>query len=194
MRRSALGHRRLGTAIATAVAAAALSACGSGDSEPDMAVGSRDAAGGRAGHARPDSRPGRPDPAPLRLDGGGLGDDLKFGAPRRAVVARLSRELGAPTGSDHVGECGEGPIDFVRFGGLSLAFQQDRLVGWYARSPFRKRAVAGIAIGDPRTALGSAMIEETTLGEEFRTADGIHGLLGGDTVEALWAGSVCAFR
>ena len=133
--------------------------------------------------------------AGLRLAGDGIRPDLTFGASEADVVAAATKTLGAASGTDRIDECGEGPMEFVRFGGLSLGFQEGRFVGWFARAPFTRRTSEGLAVGDPRSKV-SVVIEESTLGQEFRTPDGISGLLGDDgkSIDALWAGSACLFR
>lgn len=132
----------------------------------------------------------------LRPDGKGLGEGLPFGSTRRDVLAAAARLRGSPTGQDRIEECGEGPMEFVRYGGLSLAFQQDRLVGWFVRAPDRLPVASGLKAGDPIGKLGKAAIEETTLGAEFELPDGTRGLLDEkrQKVEALWGGLACLFR
>lgn len=134
--------------------------------------------------------------AALELDGRRLRSDLPFGSARAAVVRELGKSLGPPTGSDRIDECGEGAMDFVRFGGLSVAFQDDRLVGWFARPPFAGQTTQGLRVGEPRSALGPVPVEETSLGLEFRDSSGVSGVLdeSGDRIAALWAGSACVFR
>src|SRR5688572_21366561 len=64
------------------------------------------------------------------LAGNGVAPGLTFGTPRARVVEAARAAFGTPTGQEHNDECGEGPMDFVRFGGLHLGFQEGRLVGW----------------------------------------------------------------
>ncbi|HEX8654266.1 MAG TPA: hypothetical protein VF693_03470 [Allosphingosinicella sp.] len=131
------------------------------------------------------------------LAGRGLEPGLAFGMTRERAVAAATAAFGPPTAREHNDECGEGPMDFVSFGGLQLGFQEGRLAGWslsQARPPLR--TARGVGIGSPRSALGNAEIdEESSLGPEF-AIDGVGGILdqSGARVEALWAGLPCQFR
>ena len=131
------------------------------------------------------------------LAGNGLAPNLTFGTARAEAVDAARAAFGTPTGQEHNDECGEGPMDFVRFGGLHLSFQEGRLVGWsLSGSQPALRTAAGLAIGAPRSVLGGAEIDtESTLGPEFSVND-VGGILdeSGSRIEALWAGSVCQFR
>ena len=140
----------------------------------------------------------------LRLGPGSGGDaNLAFGAAQSEVLARLG-SLGTPEVSTNA-ECGAGPMEIAEFpNGLSLLFQEGRLVGWSidGRTGNRLATAAGIGTGgstraDVEAAYPGATIEESTLGQEF-SAEGIGGLLGGAgpdaRVTALWAGTTCMFR
>ena len=88
-------------------------------------------------------------------------------------------------------------MDFVSFDGLQLGFHEGRFVGW-SMSEARPalRTAAGLAVGSPRSAVGSAPIDATSsLGPEFEVG-GVGGILDreGRRVEALWAGLTCQFR
>lgn len=177
--------------VVAAVVAVAIGGCGRAPADP----------AGRRETAPPDAAAGRvqqaaAQPAAIELDGQGLGPELRFGAARAQVVGAATSQFGPPTASDRLEECGEGALDFVRFGGLSLSFQDGRLAGWFVRSPFQHKTAAGLGVGDPRSALGATQVKESTLGEEFSTASGVNGILGngGQEIEALWAGSACLFR
>ena len=172
-------------AAAAMLFAAALGACGQAPADHDAPVQAPAPASERA----------QTTPA-LQIDGNGLGEKLRFGAAKAEVVHAVTATQGAPTASRRIEECGEGPMDFVEFGGLSLGFQDGVFVGWFARSPFREKTVSGLAVGDPRSALGATVVEETTLGMEFRAPSEVSGILDerGQRIEALWAGSACLFR
>jgi hypothetical protein len=131
------------------------------------------------------------------LAGNGLEPRLAFGMPQREVVAAATAVFGPPTATEHNEECGEGPMDFVNFGGLSLGFQQGRFAGWSLSEGHPSlRTAGGLAIGAPRSALGDAEIDrDSTLGPEFSIGD-VGGLLDPREREviALWAGLPCQFR
>lgn len=139
-----------------------------------------------------------PAAAPVHVLGsGGLEPGLAFGMARAEAVAAATAAFGAPSGTAHNDECGEGPMDFVSYGGLQLGFQEGRLAGWSmrgARPPLR--TARGIGVGSLRSALGGAAVDEgSSLGPEFEI-DGVGGILdeSGARVEALWAGLPCQFR
>ena len=183
-----------------AAAVLILVACGG----PDDTAGNKAsaAAAPNAKVARPSgtgAAPARPEGGALvrTLTGNGLDPGLPFGMPRVDAVAAATAAFGEPTGTEHNDECGEGPMDFVSFGGLQLGFQDGRLAGWsLSESHPSLRTAEGLAIGAPRSVLGEARIdEESTLGPEF-DVNGVGGLLdeNGRTVIALWAGLTCQFR
>ena len=137
-----------------------------------------------------------PAPALLTLAGDGLAPGLKFGMSRSDAVAAATRALGAAKPAEHNDECGEGPMDFVRFHDLQLGFQDGKLAGWSLDGPNPAlRTAGGIGFGTPRKALGKVAIDEqSSLGPEFSVAD-VGGVLGeGDKVVSLWAGMACQFR
>ncbi len=162
----------------------------------DSAANAANASPAPGGNAAASTDRSRPAPV-YTLSGNGLEPGLSFGTPREQVVAAVTEAFGPPTGTEHNSECGEGPMDFVNFGGLSLGFQDGRFAGWslYERMP-ALRTAGGLAVGAPRSALGDAPIDrESTLGPEFHIGE-ISGLLdeGGREVAALWAGQPCQFR
>jgi hypothetical protein len=127
----------------------------------------------------------------------GLEPGIRFGMKQADAVAAATAAFGAPGKPGHSDECGEGPMDFVPFGALQLAFQEGKLVGWSLNegAPALKTR-GGLAVGSPRSALGSVEIDEdSTLGPEFETG-GVGGVLDekGAKVLALWAGDTCQFR
>jgi hypothetical protein len=179
-----------------------LAACGGeADPAPDVAgpaapPGDRGAAPAQA-EAANESAPQGSAAIVHILAGEGLEPGIAFGMARAEAVAAARAAFGTPTHTGRNDECGEGPMDFVSFGDLQLAFQDDRLAGWSlsgASPPLR--TAGGLTVGSPRDALGEAEIdEESTLGPEFEV-DGVGGILDrqGRAVEALWAGYTCQFR
>jgi hypothetical protein len=149
----------------------------------------------------------------VRLNGEGLsagGERFFFNAGRDEVETALEKVLGEPARSATNTECDEGPINFVDYdGGLTLHFTDGSLVGWNWHLPYEGDgpisedvAVAGdMTLGVPRAAVegreGFELLEDSTLGEEFRFGDGV-GEVGGfiedDEVAALFAGTQCFIR
>lgn len=144
----------------------------------------------------------------LRSEGLAAGSEAFFFAAGQAEVeAALARALGAPLRSGSNEECGAGPIIFTDFaGGLTAHFQEARLVGWnWHLTQDGDRPATGIVtlagalqVGSPRSiaeaAPGFAVVEGSTLGEEFALGDRIGGFIAGDAVEMLYAGMQCFFR
>jgi len=134
----------------------------------------------------------------------GRSRELAFGAARDLTVTGATAALGKPTDTGRNGECGEGAMDFVEFGGLTLWFQQDKFVGWFIEGAKPKLSTAtGAGIGSTRKQVADALaisdITDSTLGREFTTDDGdFSGLLDGAgdaaKVTALWSGQACIFR
>jgi hypothetical protein len=137
-------------------------------------------------------------PRTYTLAGNGIDPGIRFGMAEAEALAAARAAFGEPTGRrEHNDECGEGPMDFVAFHDLHLGFQDGRLVGWSlgGRSP-PLRTAGGLAVGAPRSVLGTAEIDrESSLGPEF-AVDEVGGILDQDArrIEALWAGSTCQFR
>ncbi|ABC63577.1 hypothetical protein [Erythrobacter litoralis] len=137
----------------------------------------------------------------LRGDGLAAGAEaFYFAAGRSEVETAMGAVLGPPEGRQSNEECGAGLMEFTRYeGGLTLNFQQDRLVGWYSDEANPAIALdGGGSVGTPRAELaeagGFSMIEGSTLGEEFALGERIGGFLDGDTVSGLYAGANCFFR
>lgn len=134
----------------------------------------------------------------------GRSRELAFGTARDLTVTGATAALGKPTDTGRNGECGEGAMDFVEFGGLTLWFQQDKFVGWFIEGAKPKLSTAtGAGIGSTRKQVADALaisdITDSTLGREFTTDDGdFSGLLDGAgdaaKVTALWSGQACIFR
>lgn len=177
-----------------------LGACGAeGGSESADAVKTEEAANV--------SDPLAPDPAPAAgattaapaytLGANGLEPGLAFGMKQEDAIKAATAAFGPGGKPEHNDECGEGPMDFVSFGGLSLGFQEGKLAGWslYEAEP-ALRTKTGLTVGSPRSALGGLEIDEdSSLGPEFDSG-GVGGTLDekGEKVEALWAGQPCQFR
>ena len=132
--------------------------------------------------------------------------EFEFGAPREAVDAMAMRMFGPADDVSANRECGAGPMEFSRYGPLTLNFQDDRLVGWLAREGPQVVTSDGIRPGglmrDLRVARSARMIAGSTLKGEFDylAADGhpIGGFAKGEgrdaTIESLYAGVNCFFR
>lgn len=188
----------------------ALTACDSAD-DPRGGVAAPETAAAREKEApavvgAPDGR------VRIALDGEGLRlvdaatgstRPVAFGAADSTAVAAATATLGAPSERSSNSECGAGPLDFVAFpGGLLLAVQHHRFVGWSVRrtSGRELQTMAGIGLGSTRAELESvytAKVERTSLGIEFY-AGGLQGILESGAASAritdLWAGANCVAR
>jgi hypothetical protein len=140
-------------------------------------------------------------PAALSFVDGASGRarEVPFGTAREPVLTATTAALGNQTGAGRNEECGEGAMDYVRFDGLSLYFQQGKLVGWFLDSAKQGLTTAsGVGIGSTRKAVESAYavsVDETSLGTEFSTESGdFGGILEKGKVTAMWSGQVCQFR
>lgn len=144
----------------------------------------------------------------LRGEGLAAGTEaFYFAAGQKEVETALAKALGSKLRSGENPECGAGPITFADYaGGLTVHFQQGRLVGWNWRLPQEgDRAATGavrlagnVQIGSARAVAeadpGFAPVEDSTLGEEFALGPKIGGIVEGDAVEMLYAGTQCFFR
>lgn len=130
---------------------------------------------------------------------------LAFGTSRELVERELSKVLGAPVGRDANDECGAGPMESSNYtGGLVLNFQQSKLVGWELRGgdALRYQTDKALAPGDSKADLlgkyAVTGIPDSTLGDEFTSAEGVGGFLEGQGAQAhiasLHAGVNCFFR
>jgi hypothetical protein len=159
--------------------------------------------------------PDTKDPAPATqtatlLSAGGLAvgaEKFMFAAGRKEVEAALIKVLGEPGDRNANEECGAGPMQFTDFaGGLTLNFQDDKLIGWNWRAPEDGDASAkgkisadgAVQIGTTKAtaqaAPGFELIPDSTLGTEFTLGNGISGFIEADAVEMLYAGDQCFFR
>lgn len=196
----------------TAIAALTLTGCGQADPAGDGdGDGSEPAFAMQETPTLPDDPPGA---VRLRSDGldvtGAQGTTLSFDSPRETVEKELARVLGPIADRGRNEECGAGPVDSTRYpGGLTLNFQQGRLVGWFLTRDAETGKASGDIATDAGVRLGSAAavleaayvidpIEASTLGDEFTSQQGVSGFLTGDggakSVESLYAGTTCFFR
>ncbi|HEY5721082.1 MAG TPA: hypothetical protein VIT45_02045 [Allosphingosinicella sp.] len=175
--------------------------CGGADDAGSNASASADNGSAvEASSAAAESAPAAPAPAAEQvhiLAADGIEPGLRFGMKQADAIAAAAAAFGPAGKTEHNDECGEGPMDFVSFGGLQLGFQEGKLAGWSLDGTKPAlRTASGLAIGSPRSALGSLEIdEESTLGPEF-DEKGVGGLLDekGEKVLTLWAGFPCQFR
>lgn len=134
----------------------------------------------------------------------GRARELAFGTAREVTVTGATAALGKPSDTGRNGECGEGAMEFVEFGGLTLWFQQNKFVGWFLEGATPKLTTAtGAGIGSTRKQVADALaisdVADSSLGREFATDRGnLSGLLDGAgdaaKVTALWSGQACIFR
>jgi len=132
-------------------------------------------------------------------------DDLAFGAPRDRIETYLTSILGEPIARHSNNECGAGPMQMSDYAGLlTVNFQDDKLVGWLLQddgtsNPVRVTEALGVenTISDLRVGLdGFSLVDDSTLGNEFTSAQGIGGFLDEKSigVDAFYAGTNCFFR
>lgn len=144
----------------------------------------------------------------LRSDGLSAGaESFYFAAGQSEVEAALAKALGPALRSGENPECGAGPVTFTDFaGGLTVHFQEGRLVGWnWHEVQDGDTPATGtvslpgkVQLGSARSVLeaapGFGRIEGSTLGEEFALGGKIGGFVEADKVEMLYAGTQCFFR
>lgn len=150
------------------------------------------------------------EPPKLLIDGAGLrrrdpsngGTPLvAWGTPRATVDQMVGAALGVAVDKSLSQECGAGPLEFSRFGPLTLNYMDGGLVGWYldGRSVAPLATVSGIGIGSTRAqvmdVLKPQLIEDSTLGDEFYSdGEGLGGFFEDGKVASLYAGTTCFFR
>lgn len=154
---------------------------------------------------------GEPDKAAtLELTGQGLtitgplGTTLAFGSPRAAAEAETARLVGLAEGRTENDECGAGPMQFTAYpGGLTLNFQDGKLVGWLLEGDAPAVTDRGVGIGDPIREFAQShsaeALADSTLGNEYYSQDSGIGAIGGEgdkseRVAILFAGLNCFFR
>ena len=133
---------------------------------------------------------------------------LAFGTPRATAEAAVGKIAGVIDDSSSNDECGAGPMQFARYDGLTLNYQDGKFVGWNlmneAGAPVYT-TMSGIGIGTTRAKASESVtimsVEGSTLGEEFSigTGDAVIGGLfakAGATapIDSLYAGTNCFFR
>ncbi|MEA3011622.1 MAG: hypothetical protein QOD42_167 [Sphingomonadales bacterium] len=197
--------------------AAAAAACGPAAPAPQPAAPPAAAMAAPAGAQPGEADAGEPAGliiGNLRLSSDGLGagmpglhtnQSFRFGMPKAEIVAAVAQMRSWETPSEANGQCGAGPMEFTRFGKLTLNIQNGRFVGWSLDGPRGAEPIEeeyGLAIGTPRAEVFAIDSEEvrfetTARGVEF-DAGGIHGLLSSNapdaTVTRLWAGISCQVR
>jgi hypothetical protein len=136
----------------------------------------------------------------------GKTQEFVFGAARGEVDALAERMFGPADERTRFDECGAGPMEFSRYGALTLNFLDGKLVGWLAREGPQVVTSDGIRPGtfmrDLKVARSARMIPDSTLEGEFDylAADGhpIGGFVVGEgrdaKIASLYAGVNCFFR
>ncbi|MXO50281.1 hypothetical protein GRI42_03070 [Erythrobacter gaetbuli] len=126
---------------------------------------------------------------------------LRFGSPRADVEKLAESAWGTAGETSRQEECGAGPMDFVSYGPLQLAFQDDKFSGWFLQTGEGVATSDGIRPGVTIDALKSERqvreIESTLPGEfEYTTGDfgTIRGFSEQGTITGLQAGLSCFFR
>ena len=163
------------------------------------------------------AQPAQPDPVvtaaqgyQLRLLGGGLAAGkpglhsypvFLFGISRTEALQRVAALRGRASAAGNM-YCDANPLNFARFGTLTLWFRSNRWVGWSLTGPAGRRPIRSeydLGIGTPRGEIGDADTDQasfrrTPQGTTFSFED-MHGLLAGRgrqaRVAALWAGTTC---
>lgn len=177
--------------ILTAVALSALAACSGQEAAAPTAE--QQAVTGEAGEL-----------GPILLSGTAIargGEQLAFGSPRDQADGLVAQAGAEGPESSANEECGAGPMEFSRHpGGLTLNYQDGKLVGWLLDEASEAVTVeGGLAIGAGRAAAealpGFAAVDDSTLGDEFYSESrGIGGFLEEGKVTMLYAGTNCFFR
>ncbi|MFN4019365.1 MAG: aspartate-semialdehyde dehydrogenase [Erythrobacter sp.] len=146
----------------------------------------------------------------VELRGEGLAagaEAFYFAAGQKEVETALAKALGPLLRTGANAECGAGPVTFTDFpGGLTVHFQQGRMVGWNWHlaqdgdipASGTVKLAGEVQVGTARSVVeaapGFAQVEGSTLGEEFALGEAVGGFIAGDTVEMLYAGTQCFFR
>ncbi|AWW75014.1 aspartate-semialdehyde dehydrogenase [Erythrobacter sp. KY5] len=180
-------------ALVIAASSLALAACGdSGVPSPAERLEQRD--GGAVAEII--------DPGQVTLKSEGLvagPDAFFFAAGQSEVEAAIARAIGEPGEVMDMPECGAGPMESSTYpGGLTVNYQDGIFVGWLISEPAEKIGVEGLPVGTARAQIeampGFAMMEGSTLGEEFMLGDRLAGFIEDDAVSMLYSGTQCFFR
>ena len=131
--------------------------------------------------------------------GGEAGMIVPFGSNRAAAEHTLGAVLGEVRDRGGSEECGAGPMQFTHYDGVTLNFQEDRLVGWISDG---ERYLPDATRGAMGAGGGLTKANGTTLGEEYyigpKEGPMITMIFDGPnedaTVERMWAGTNCIFR
>ena len=138
----------------------------------------------------------------LRVEAAGQEKQFRFGITTVAEAGQALAPFGRPKASQSSEECPTGQLDYRDWPNrLQLAFQEDKLVGWWAFDDATSVATAGgIRPGSPRSALGKTEVTEESFGNVFTLdavdGEGVNGLLNDEKaskVTAMWAGAACIF-
>ncbi len=150
----------------------------------------------------------------LRLMGGGLASGrrglhsypvFEFGISRTEALTRVAALRGRASATGIGRGCGGRPLNFARFGTLTLWFRSNRWVGWSLTGPRGRRPVDteyDLGIGTPRGEIDNmddspVPFRRTRRGVEFE-AQGMQGLLSGPgpraRIVSLRSGETCAGR
>ncbi len=138
----------------------------------------------------------------------GSATPLAFELDRDLVVRAVGRASGIAPQISSMAECLAGPMDFARFGSLTVNFATGSFAGW-SLQPGEPAftTMDGIGVGTTRNEVEAsrtiAPVVDSTLGYEFTTVPGsadrsISMIFDGPgpeaKVETLWAGLACNFR
>lgn len=150
----------------------------------------------------------------LRLMGAGLAAGrvglhsypvFEFGISRAEALRRVGALRGRVDATGTRRDCGAAPLDFARFGTLTLWFRGDNWVGWSLTGPPGRRPIRSewdMGIGTPRREIDSMdgpdpFFRRTARGVEF-FADHMSGRLIGQGAQArigaMWSGETCEAR
>ena len=137
-------------------------------------------------------------------EGLGLGErTVGFGSPLTDAVAVAEAAGGRSDPPQELEECSAGPLVAIRVGNISLYGEKEQFIGWHISEsgPLKLRTNGGVGIGTARSELDAAHtieVFESSVGDEFHSADGLGGLLSDPSQAAkvthLWAGLTCIMR
>lgn len=125
---------------------------------------------------------------------------VPFGSVRAATEDTLSAALGSIKDRETNGECPVGPMRSTRYDGITLNFQGDKFVGWFANGGDYLPDMSRADLSGEREDMTA--VEDSTLGAEYIIGSegaGTISLLFAEEAEtarptAMWAGVNCIFR